>query len=68
MGFTQCLEQRIPGLHDHEPPQSKVMPMGVMNRNAAFQQILEDQLAPAQDWADPFVDDIITASRDPDMS
>ena len=42
------------------PLQWKVMPMGVTNGNAAFQGM--------RDCADPFVDNVITASGDPSMS
>ena len=42
--------------------------MGVTNGNAAFQRMSEDLLNAVRDFADPFVDDIIIASRRPDMS
>ena len=48
--------------------QWKVMPMGVTKGNAAFQRMLENLLEPVGDCADPFVDDVITASGDPSMS
>ena len=48
--------------------QWKVMPMGVTNGNAALQRMLENLLEPVRDCADPFVDDVIIASRDPSMS
>ena len=44
--------------------QWKVMPMGVTNGNAAFQQILKTLLDRARDCADPFVDDVIIVSRE----
>ena len=50
------------------PLQWEVMPMGVTNGNAAFQQMLENLLAPVRDCADPFVDNVIIASGDPSMS
>ena len=50
------------------PLQWKVMPMGVTNGNAAFQQMLENLLEPVGDCADPFVEDVIIASGDPSMS
>ena len=50
------------------PLQWKVMPMGVTNGNAAFQQMLENLLEPVRDCADSFVDDVIIASGDPSMS
>ena len=50
------------------PLQWKVMPMGVTNGKAAFQQMLENLLEPVRDCADPFVDDVIIASGDPSMS
>ena len=37
--------------------------MGVTNGNAAFQRMLENLLEPVRDCADPFVDDVIIASR-----
>ena len=46
------------------PLQWKVMPMGVTNGNAAFQRMLENLLEPVRDCADPFVEDVIIASRD----
>ena len=42
--------------------------MGVTNGNAAFQRMLENMLEPVHDSVDPFVDDVIIASRDPSMS
>ena len=42
--------------------------MGVTNGNASFQRILENLLEPVRDCADPFVDDVIIASRGPSMS
>ena len=48
--------------------QWKVMPMGFINGNAAFQRMLENLLEPVRDCADPFVDDLIIASGDPSMS
>ena len=50
------------------PLQWKVMPMGVTNRNAVFQRMLESLLEPVIDCADPFLDDMIIASEDPSMS
>ena len=49
------------------PLQWKVTPMGVTNSNAAFQRMLENLLEPVRDCADPFVDDVIIASGDPNM-
>ena len=49
------------------PIQSKVMAMGVTNGNAAFQRMLENLLEPVRDCADPSLDDVIIASRDPSM-
>ena len=48
--------------------QWKMMPMGVTNGNAAFQQMLENLLELVRDCADPFVDDVIIASGDPSIS
>ena len=48
--------------------QWKAKPMGVTNRNAAFQRMLENLLEPVRDCADPFVNDLIIASGDPSMS
>ena len=50
------------------PLQWKVMPMGVTNGNAAFQRMLENLLEPVRDCADHFVDDVIIAPGDPNMS
>ena len=50
------------------PLQWKVMPMGVVNGNAAFQRMLDSLIEPVRDCADPFVDNVIIASRDPSMS
>ena len=50
------------------PLQWKVMPMGVTNGNAGFQQMLENLLESVRGCADPFVDDVIIASGDPSMS
>ena len=50
------------------PLQWKVMPMGVTNRDAAFQRMLENLLEPVRDGADPFVDEVIITSGDPSMS
>ena len=50
------------------PLQWKVMPMGVTNGNAAFQQMLENLLEPVRDCAEALVDDVIIASGDPSMS
>ena len=48
--------------------QWRVMPMGVTNGNAAFQQMLQNLLELVRDCADPFVDDVIIASGDHSMS
>ena len=50
------------------PLQSKLMPMGVTNGNAAFRRMLENLLEPVPDCAEPFVDDVMIASGDPSMS
>ena len=50
------------------PMQWKVVPMGAKNGNAAFESMMEDLLLPAQDCADPFVDDIIIGSGTEDMT
>ena len=50
------------------PLQWKVMAMGVTNGNAAFQRMPENLLEPVRDCVDPFVDNVIIASRDPSMS
>ena len=50
------------------PLQWEVMSMGVTNRNAAFQRMLENLAEPVRDCADPFVYDVIIASGDPTMS
>ena len=50
------------------PLQWKVMPMGVTNSNAPFQRMLEKLLEPVHDFADPFVDNVIIASGNPNMS
>ena len=44
------------------------MRMGVTNGNAAFHTMLEKLLEPVRDCADPFVDDVISASGEPSMS
>ena len=44
------------------------MPMGVTHGNAAFQRMLKSLLGPVRDCADPLVDDVIIAFRDPSMS
>ena len=49
------------------PMQWKVVPMGAKNGNAAFQRMMED-LQPVRDCAAPFVDDIIIASGNEDMT
>ena len=50
------------------PLQSKLMPMGVTNGNAAFRRMLESLLEPVPDCAEPFVDDVMIASGDPSMN
>ena len=42
--------------------------MGITNGNAAFQRMTENLVEPGRDCADPFVDDVIIASRDPSMT
>ena len=39
------------------------MPIGVTNRNAAFQRMLESLFAPVRDCASPFIDTVIIASE-----
>ena len=50
------------------PMQWKVVPMGAMNGNTAFQRMMQDLLGPVRDCADPFVDDIIIESGTEDMT
>ena len=50
------------------PMQSKVVPMGANNGNAALERMIEDLLGPVRDCADPSVDDIIIGSGTEDMT
>ena len=50
------------------PLQWKMMPRGVTNSTTAFQRMLETLLEPVCDCMDPFVDDMIIASKDDKMS
>ena len=47
------------------PLQWNVMPMGVTNSNAAFKKMLGNLLERMRDCADPFDDDVMIASREP---
>ena len=55
--FRACTTMRTP-----------LGPMGVTNGNAMFQRTPENLLQPIRDCASPSMDDVIIASRDPEMS